>query len=143
MVSHMWTCPKCGESLEDQFDSCWKCARQAPPEPAESSEHETQHEHDIGVIVEGVRKIRRRRNIGWILFALFLPVLFVVGQLFGEKVLIYSVFLYLLLDVAAGVWSLSARCPRCGELFYLGLSPWLAWRGRCWNCRLALGDYVP
>ena len=22
----MWTCPKCGERLEDQFESCWKCA---------------------------------------------------------------------------------------------------------------------
>jgi hypothetical protein len=22
----MWACPKCHESLEDQFDSCWKCA---------------------------------------------------------------------------------------------------------------------
>jgi hypothetical protein len=22
----MRTCPKCGEVLEDQFDSCWKCA---------------------------------------------------------------------------------------------------------------------
>ena len=22
----MWYCPKCGESLEDQFDTCWKCA---------------------------------------------------------------------------------------------------------------------
>lgn len=27
----MWICPKCGEKLEDQFDSCWKCASQ--PEP--------------------------------------------------------------------------------------------------------------
>jgi serpin B len=27
----MWTCPKCGEQIEDQFDSCWKCAAQ--PEP--------------------------------------------------------------------------------------------------------------
>jgi serpin B len=26
----MWTCPKCGEKIEDQFDTCWKCA--APPE---------------------------------------------------------------------------------------------------------------
>ncbi len=25
----MWTCPKCGEQIEDQFTSCWKCA--APP----------------------------------------------------------------------------------------------------------------
>jgi hypothetical protein len=24
----MWTCPKCGEAIEDQFDSCWKCASQ-------------------------------------------------------------------------------------------------------------------
>jgi serine protease inhibitor len=24
----MWTCPKCGEKIEDQFDSCWKCAAQ-------------------------------------------------------------------------------------------------------------------
>ncbi len=22
----MWKCPKCGEQLEDSFDSCWKCA---------------------------------------------------------------------------------------------------------------------
>jgi hypothetical protein len=22
----MWTCPKCGEQIEDQFDSCGKCA---------------------------------------------------------------------------------------------------------------------
>jgi len=22
----MWTCPKCSEEVEDQFDSCWKCA---------------------------------------------------------------------------------------------------------------------
>ncbi len=22
----MWICPKCKESIEDQFDSCWKCA---------------------------------------------------------------------------------------------------------------------
>jgi hypothetical protein len=22
----MWTCEKCGEKIEDQFDSCWRCA---------------------------------------------------------------------------------------------------------------------
>jgi len=26
----MWKCA-CGEEIEDQFDSCWKCARQAQP----------------------------------------------------------------------------------------------------------------
>ncbi len=27
----MWTCPKCGEILEDQFDSCWKCTAPGLP----------------------------------------------------------------------------------------------------------------
>jgi hypothetical protein len=40
----MWRCPKCGETIEDQFDSCWKCTEAVPvererpvrpPEPAE------------------------------------------------------------------------------------------------------------
>ncbi len=31
----MWTCSKCGEVIEDQFDSCWKCAGQ--PEPGSSA----------------------------------------------------------------------------------------------------------
>jgi hypothetical protein len=26
----MWTCPKCRESIEDQFDSCWNCGGAAP-----------------------------------------------------------------------------------------------------------------
>jgi hypothetical protein len=33
----MWTCPKCGEKIEDQFDSCWKCA--AEPKQVEVSTH--------------------------------------------------------------------------------------------------------
>jgi hypothetical protein len=28
----MWKCPTCGESLEDQFDSCWKCAKASATE---------------------------------------------------------------------------------------------------------------
>lgn len=31
----MWTCTKCGERIEDTFDSCWKCSAprgvQIPP----------------------------------------------------------------------------------------------------------------
>jgi hypothetical protein len=27
----MWTCPKCNERIEDQFDSCWKCAGEVQP----------------------------------------------------------------------------------------------------------------
>jgi hypothetical protein len=29
----MWTCPKCKEQIDDQFDSCWKCAEAVPSEP--------------------------------------------------------------------------------------------------------------
>jgi hypothetical protein len=30
----MWTCSKCGEKIEDQFDSCWKCAAETNQIPA-------------------------------------------------------------------------------------------------------------
>jgi hypothetical protein len=26
----MWTCKQCGEKLEDQFDSCWRCSSLKP-----------------------------------------------------------------------------------------------------------------
>ena len=38
----MWRCPNCGEQNEDQFDSCWRCAKpgpiedERPPRPQES-----------------------------------------------------------------------------------------------------------
>ena len=27
----MWKCTQCSEMIEDQFDSCWRCAGQAQP----------------------------------------------------------------------------------------------------------------
>jgi len=31
----MWTCSRCGEQVEDQFDSCWKCSTaKEPGQPA-------------------------------------------------------------------------------------------------------------
>src|SRR5258708_297286 len=33
----LWTGPKCNERIEDQFDSCWKCAGQVQNEPNEGS----------------------------------------------------------------------------------------------------------
>jgi hypothetical protein len=34
----VWVCPKCGEKLDDQFDSCWKCAGESNPIGRPSSE---------------------------------------------------------------------------------------------------------
>lgn len=31
----MWKCEQCGEEIEDQFDSCWNCTRQAEPPSGE------------------------------------------------------------------------------------------------------------
>ena len=138
----MWTCPKCKESIEDHFDSCWRCAQEPQPQPAEPSEAEALYERDIDVIVEGVREIRRRKNTVWILVALFLP-LFLVAQLVGQKVLLYSTILYMVICFAAGLRLTAVRCPRCGEFFHSGLSPWRAWRGKCGHCRLALDNYAP
>ncbi len=28
-----WTCPKCGETVEGQFSSCWKCGTEAASSP--------------------------------------------------------------------------------------------------------------
>ena len=33
----MWNCQKCGEPIEDQFDTCWKCGTAKAALPAESS----------------------------------------------------------------------------------------------------------
>lgn len=32
----MWTCEKCGEAIEDQFESCWKCAAASGPSTGET-----------------------------------------------------------------------------------------------------------
>ena len=39
----MWTCAKCGERIDDQFDSCWKCAtpKSDPPAAAAPAGSET------------------------------------------------------------------------------------------------------
>jgi hypothetical protein len=29
----MWSCAACGETSDDSFDACWRCAKPAEPEP--------------------------------------------------------------------------------------------------------------
>jgi hypothetical protein len=33
----MWTCQKCGEKIEDQFDSCWHCGTPRPGDQPEAT----------------------------------------------------------------------------------------------------------
>ena len=46
----MWTCAKCGEKIEDQFDSCWKCS----------------------VMPEPVQKMRRPLTLSFFMLAVFM-----------------------------------------------------------------------
>ena len=32
-VRTTWTCPNCGENVEEQFTQCWKCGHNRPEEP--------------------------------------------------------------------------------------------------------------
>ena len=38
----MWTCAKCGERIEEQFDSCWNCSTQKTAGATASPPAETQ-----------------------------------------------------------------------------------------------------
>ena len=33
----MWTCKQCGETVEDQFDRCWKCSTPKGQEPPDGT----------------------------------------------------------------------------------------------------------
>ena len=35
----MWNCQKCGEQVEDQFDTCWKCGTPKAGAPPTSTEN--------------------------------------------------------------------------------------------------------
>ena len=49
----MWTCPKCGEKVEDQFDSCWKCAAQLEQTlPAPLVSHRGRFFFLLGIVFE-------------------------------------------------------------------------------------------
>lgn len=43
----MWTCPKCKEQIEDQFDICWKCAGNEEPKTADRKTRPLEHLESI------------------------------------------------------------------------------------------------
>jgi hypothetical protein len=47
----MWKCPKCGECLENQFDSCWKCAKPMDPAPHTSVERLTLRHYAFALLM--------------------------------------------------------------------------------------------
>jgi predicted RNA-binding Zn-ribbon protein involved in translation (DUF1610 family) len=58
MKSLTWTCPQCGERVDDNFGSCWNCQTDRP-ENAELSEAQVEDIHLSGVArVEPVACLR-------------------------------------------------------------------------------------
>ncbi len=54
----MWKCNKCGEELEDTFDSCWKCAK---PDTKSSNHQQSSHgsptkRHGNENIIENIKQ---------------------------------------------------------------------------------------
>ena len=95
----MWTCSKCGEKLQDNFDSCWKCNHTRAGEPVVAS---TQHLLDCvrcAIKMEYVGTKRFHEGPRW-------GVLGDLGELFVKRES-FDVFV----------------CPRCGrvEFFIEGI----------------------
>jgi phage FluMu protein Com len=90
----MWKCSKCGELLEEQFDSCWKCET---PRTGESKIEvlptpNPMHCPRCTVILEYVGTKRFHEGTRW-------DLLFVLGELFVNR---EHFDLYV--------------CPRCGRV---------------------------
>ena len=82
----MWTCPKCGERIEDQFDSCWKCA--GTPE-------------NIGLPLSARTKQTRKQAFTGFLFALgIIPAtILCFGPIYGFHHMVgFGVTFYLMLN---------------------------------------------
>ena len=50
----MWTCKKCGEVLEDSFDSCWKCGTECDGTPATPEFEEKKEEWEDSDTTEDI-----------------------------------------------------------------------------------------
>ncbi len=50
----MWICPKCGEKIEDQFDSCWKCAAPEETNAPQPTTRKFRVALGLGILIEAV-----------------------------------------------------------------------------------------
>lgn len=94
-------------------------------------------------IEEGLTRIRRRRELLWLLFFTFLPGTVLVGNLLvratgwagGSSAVGYL----WMAAIGACIWRVGAtRCPQCGERFHetpVLVNPWAR---RCMHCGLPL-----
>ena len=92
-------------------------------------------------IEAGLKVLRRRRVIFWILIAVYLPMIYVVLEMSGsDKVTgIFFGFWLFFVTIAANVVAFS-KCPSCGQFFHMnGMIP--MYFRNCLHCGLHItGD---
>ncbi len=121
----MWTCPKCGEKIEDQFDSCWKCAAQ--PEQTKTRAH-------------APHRLRRLFLCGILLEVVFIALCFFLSESWLQ-IKLYNLFV---LTYFPFVWFMETFRFFGDSLLLgiLGLLAWLLLMGLFWavllDCALRL-----
>jgi hypothetical protein len=108
----MWMCPKCRENLEDQFESCWKCAGQKQPDIQVDDKPQLRPSPSFGIasvlspvgIFLAVAVIPRQSDSDWGYGGVFLLILVgflsllggfisaLIGIFRGEKPILWSLF---------------------------------------------------
>ena len=90
-------------------------------------------------ILDQLKTIRRRRQLMWIVWLLYLPLVFLLSRLTDSGRLIsYFASGWMALGVMVfGVVTLS-KCPRCNSLFHATLLYGNFWARTCIHCGLPL-----
>ena len=94
------------------------------------------------------RQFRRRRNVAWLVFAGYLPGVPALGLplagRFGSELPLYAIAaLWLIAMLAAGVYAINWKCPRCGKPFLR--DGWIhnAFARSCLHCGLPKWSTAP
>lgn len=84
----------------------------------------------------GLKKVRRRRWLLWIVILAYLPAMLVALNAADHRTWVTIVFSsWLILLIAAVALACLVRCPRCGECFHTHGPTFLPYR-RCLHCAL-------
>ncbi len=64
MTAEMWTCSKCGEAIEPQFDACWNCATFRDGVAEEMAKNPESQDEDVApeTKLDQILQLQRKQN---------------------------------------------------------------------------------
>lgn len=89
-------------------------------------------------IHRGLKEIRRRRTIMWVVFILYLPVMVAAMFVFDESVIPYAAWSWMAALAVCATRVSFSKCPRCNKLFHTTMIWGDPWTRRCLHCRQSL-----